>query len=97
MAASMTQTDIALDHADRITASMTYMICNGHERECYTLTVTVHSAGWTEDTRSTVHRRGHMTHAEVMGAAGRWLMAASARRTDRDARAWLLEHQTTLW
>lgn len=97
MGREITDTDKALLHADRVDITFRALVCADCEDQCYALVIGVQGDIGGQLWAKHVHRRDHLTLQHVMEAAGRWLLAAGGRERDRQAAAWLIEHQPTLW
>lgn len=97
MGKEITDSDKAIMHADVSTITWRAVVCDDCEDQCYSLHIVSGGDMGRQQWAKHLHRRDHLSLQHVMEAAGRWMLAAASRERDRQAAAWLLEHQPTLW
>lgn len=86
-----------IQEAERLTVAVERIICDACQDECWSVEVWLHGVCAEADYKTCVLHRGHLSQSQAVRALGSWAMSHARILTDREAEAYLIEHQGTLW
>lgn len=85
-----------IQECDRMTVDVDSVVCDQCTDRCWSVEVCLHGSCADQGYKTYALHRGHLSQAQAIRVLGSWAMSHARILSDREAEAWILEHQMTL-
>lgn len=86
-----------MQHAERIDLVLDSIVCKDCGDICWEVEVWLRVDSAPTPYKTCVLHRGHLSQGQALRALGSWSLSHARILSDREAAAYLLEHQMTIW